>query len=218
MEADFELSTLLERLVSGAIPVTVELGTVESVEESEAFGRLLNVTVRPSGRTLQARPVVYGAGENRGAWWPIAADDEVLVLLPQGDNNRAVALLGLPSKAAPPPDGWDNTRPVIAHPDGMDVRGGDSSLVMEDGEAVLTGGSSTITSDNGGHDIKGSLTEVHNGGVTYKLVRADLLTDLLTFVIGVQAGFTVFGYTVPGASDLISNLPTGYRTSKLKAE
>jgi phage baseplate assembly protein gpV len=108
----------------------VALGQVTAVEAHDAWGYLLTVTLQPSGAECQARPVHAGAGDARGDFWPVDVDDEVLVLFPDGDPNRAVALVGVTSAAAGIPSSWDNAQPQFVHPSGKEFRTSESASVQ----------------------------------------------------------------------------------------
>jgi hypothetical protein len=100
----------------------VHLGTVDVVEAHDAWGYSALVTLQPDGRQVEARLAVGGAGSLRGAFWPVAVGDVVLVLLPGGDPSQAVAIAGLTSREASPPASWDNAQPQVVHPSGLHVR------------------------------------------------------------------------------------------------
>lgn len=113
--------------------VWVEIATVDTVEEHDAWGFLLNLEIQPSGQPVQARPMYAGTGAATGDLWPVEAGDEVLVLLPSGEPNRAVALCGLTSSQALPPSDWDNVQPMHTHAQGKEFRTAEGASV----EAVL---------------------------------------------------------------------------------
>lgn len=94
------------------------IGQVSAVEAHTAWGYLATVTLQPSGAEVQARILAWGARATGGAFWPVEEGDEVLVLFPDGDANRAVCIPGLTSSAAAPPTSWGNGAPLIVHPDG----------------------------------------------------------------------------------------------------
>ena len=96
----------------------VAAGQVTDLQAHPSWGYLLDVTLRPSGRQLQARLLGWGAS----GWAPVVVDDEVLVLLPDGDPNRAVAVAGLPSDASPIPSSYDRSRVEIVHAGGLRTR------------------------------------------------------------------------------------------------
>ena len=118
------LAENLRRLVNVTGP-PVEVGVVTVVEESEHYGYLFTVVLEPSGRTVQARPLwANGGPTGEGVFWPVAVDDEVVVLAPGGDWNRAVALAGPTSGPSLPPTGWENDALLLACGEGVQVRGG----------------------------------------------------------------------------------------------
>jgi hypothetical protein len=118
------LAENLRRLVNVTGP-PVEVGVVTVVEESEHYGYLLTVVLEPSGRTVQARPLwANGGPTGEGVFWPVAVGDEVVVLAPGGDWNRAVALAGPTSGPSLPPTGWENDALLLACGEGVQVRGG----------------------------------------------------------------------------------------------
>jgi phage baseplate assembly protein gpV len=109
----------------------VHVGTVDSVEEHAAFGFLVNCTIRPDGRECQARLLNPGGGARRGSFAPVEEGDEVLLLLPEGDPNKAVAIGGLSSRANPIPSGADNGHLEIVEPGGVKVRTSEAATVQK---------------------------------------------------------------------------------------
>ncbi len=115
-------SDLMLRRLQASTPYVLT-GTISGIEEHADFGYLLTVDLRPGdGRTVQARLCALGSGDGSGIFWPVVVGDEVLVLLPDGDPNRAVAIPGLPSSAAAPPSSWGNDHVEVVHANGMKVR------------------------------------------------------------------------------------------------
>lgn len=104
----------------------VEVGVVTAVSASDAFGYLLTVRLEPSQRVVQVRPLwANGGATGDGVFWPIAVEDEVVVLAPGGDWNRAVALAGPTSGPNLPPASWENEALVLSCSDGgVEVLGG----------------------------------------------------------------------------------------------
>lgn len=100
------------------IPVYMGVGQVTAVESHPQWGYLVTLEMRPGGLAVQARMATPGAGSARGDYWPIAVDDEVVVLFPDGDPNRAIVAGFLPSSAAAPPTSWGNSAPLLVHPSG----------------------------------------------------------------------------------------------------
>ncbi len=119
------LAESLRRLVNTQGP-PVEVGVVTAVDPSEHFGYLLTVRLEPSQRVAQARHLwANGGATGDGVFWPVAVGDEVVVLAPGGDWNRAVALAGPTSGPNLPPTSWENDALVLACSDGgVEVLGG----------------------------------------------------------------------------------------------
>lgn len=152
----------------------VALGTVTAATAHASLGYVLDVTLQPSGREVQAQLA--------GRRLLLAAEvgDAVLVLFPDGDPNRAIALPAeIVSSAAPLPSSWTNGGPQVVDPDGLEVRTAEAATVQP-------------------------------------LVTADFLTDLLAWATVVQSGLSALGVTPP--TDLLTSLPTAYRTAALKSE
>lgn len=116
MSVDRGVLRALSELVD--IPVFVAIGQVTAVETHPQWGYLVTLELRPSGQPVQARIATPGAGSARGDHWPVAVDDEVVVVMPDGDPNRAVVLGFLPSSSAAPPTNWGNAAPLLVHPSG----------------------------------------------------------------------------------------------------
>ncbi len=123
----------------------VAIGIVTGVSEVDGVGYLFDVALQPSGRECQARLAAMGAGAGAGMLWPIAVDDEVLVLFPDADPNRAVLLPGLSSSAAELPSDWSNdTVRVEAVGRDVEVRAGSGGSRAE--VKIEASGAVTITS------------------------------------------------------------------------
>lgn len=120
----------LEQLLRGA-PCMVELGKVLTVpapglhDPSGQAARMVQVQLVPSGRLAEARVANLGQGLARGVFAPPAPGDEVLVLLPGGDPNRAVVLGGLGNGASPNPVANDGLKVLLMHPGGVELRSAD---------------------------------------------------------------------------------------------
>ena len=108
----------------------VLIGQVTAVDEHADFGYLLTLELVDDGRTIQARPM-WGLGgkAGEGIYSRIEVDDEALVLLPGGDPNRAVAIVGPSSSEAKPPTGWANDKAEIVDRGGLEVRTAQAALV-----------------------------------------------------------------------------------------
>lgn len=96
----------------------VSLGQIAAIESHPEWGELVTVTLQPAGVQVQARLVRLGTRAAGGAFWPVAVDDECIVLFPDGDYQHAVAIMGLNSSAAAVPSSWDNSAPLVVHPSG----------------------------------------------------------------------------------------------------
>ena len=104
----------------------VALGVVTEAEAHSSLGYLLTITLQPSGRQVQARLA--------GRRFLLAAevDDEVLVMFPDGDQNRGVAFPAeLVSSAAPLPSSWSNGGPQIVDADGLQIRTSESASIQK---------------------------------------------------------------------------------------
>lgn len=112
-------------------PCTVELGQVLTPpapsphDKSGQAARVVQLQLVPSGRTVEARVANLGQGLGRGVFAPPAAGDEVLVLLPGGDPNRAVVLGGLGNATAPNPTSNLGLNILLLHPGGVELRSAD---------------------------------------------------------------------------------------------
>ena len=69
-------------------------------------GPLVTVTLQPSGITVVCRVASFVAGVGEGTWYPIQQKDEVLVLLPQGDEMAGPVIVGRLNQAL---DEWPST-------------------------------------------------------------------------------------------------------------
>ena len=64
----------------------------KAVEFSEDYGPIVNVTLQPSGVPVRARVAAFIAGNGEGEWFPFMEKDEVLVVLPEGNERNAVII------------------------------------------------------------------------------------------------------------------------------
>lgn len=113
----------LQRIAGPGAP-SVATGVVTKIETHESYGYLLTVRIQPGDENdlVQARLCASGSGAGQGIYWPVAVGDEVLLVFPDGDRMRAVAIPGLTSGAAKPPSGWNNDHVEVVQPNGMTVR------------------------------------------------------------------------------------------------
>lgn len=79
----------------------VSVGTVDpdtdgarSVTFDERLGPLVQVTLQPSGTSVQCRVMGSVAGKGEAEYYPFAAADEVIVALPQGEEASGGVILG----------------------------------------------------------------------------------------------------------------------------
>lgn len=84
-----------------------------------ATARMVQLQLVPSGRLVEARVANVGQGTGKGIFAPILAGDEVIVLFPAGDPNRAVVLGGLGNGKSPNPVGNDQLSMLVQHPGGV---------------------------------------------------------------------------------------------------
>lgn len=114
----------LEQLIPDSRP-SVELGVAQAPPTPSArpsaaqAARHCLVQLVPDGRLVEARVANIGQGFGKGIFAPIQAGDEVLVLLPGGDPNRAIVLGGLGNAKAPNPIGNTGLSMLLQHPAGV---------------------------------------------------------------------------------------------------
>ena len=79
----------------------VSFGTVDpdtdgarSVEFTKEYGPLVNVTLCPSAVPVRCRVAGAHAGNGEGEWHPFVAGDEVLVVIPEGDEMAGCTIVG----------------------------------------------------------------------------------------------------------------------------
>lgn len=148
----------------------VAVGLVTAAETDADRGYLLTVEIQPSGREVLARLA--------GRRLLLAADvgDEVLVLFPDGDPNRAIALPAeLVSSAAALPSSWTNGGPQLVDSAGLEVRGaaGDTvqKVVTEDLLPKIAGLAGEVVA------IAGALSSL---GITVATTNATQLVAMLS--------------------------------------
>lgn len=99
-----------------------EVATVTALVPHPVWGLSVEATLQPQGIDIEARPVWLNGGlPGEGIFVPIAVGDEVIILLPGGDLNRALAFAGPVSGIAPSPPGWLGTDTAIVGATGTRV-------------------------------------------------------------------------------------------------
>lgn len=75
---------------------TVEPETPEapSVDFDRDYGPLVNVKLHPSALHVRCRVAMFGAGNGEAEYHPFVEGDEVLVLVPEGDERAGCAIVG----------------------------------------------------------------------------------------------------------------------------
>jgi hypothetical protein len=58
------------------------------------YGPMVDVTLQPSGITLPCRVAGAVAGEFEADWYPFVGGDEVIVLIPEGDERAGAVIIG----------------------------------------------------------------------------------------------------------------------------
>ena len=66
----------------------------EDGETPHPFGVVVDVTLHPSGAEVQCRVASQCAGNGEGEWYPFIAGDEVVVLIPEGNEQAACVIVG----------------------------------------------------------------------------------------------------------------------------
>ncbi len=74
--------------------VLAETPDAKSVVFGEAVGPLVMVKLHPSGIEVPCRVSSSCAGNGEGEWSPFVAGDEVMVLVPEGDERAGCAIVG----------------------------------------------------------------------------------------------------------------------------
>lgn|GEM_PF-5745058 len=142
------LETLLRELARNGRS-WVELAVVTKVEADTNVGVMLECQLVPSGEQLLARPMLRMGGQpGEGDFGRLEVDTEVLILLPGGDRNRAVAIASAVSGASKPPAGWLGDSRQIVDRDGLDVRTAEGTTTVPTVTASLLG------------DLESSLSEM----------------------------------------------------------
>src|ERR1019366_1740218 len=132
---------------------------------------LVNVTLQPGGLEVSARVLASGSGAQIGEWHPFVAGDEVLVLIPSGNESMGCVIVGRLSNS------------LDVHP--TSVAGNDTTqnnlafkrfvepYVMESGTAILFRISTTgsfIALDPTGN------ATIQNGGGHYLAIHDDFIS------------------------------------------
>jgi hypothetical protein len=66
----------------------------KSVTFTKAYGPLVSVTLQPSGVPCVCRVAHEVAGNGEGEWFPFIAGDEVIVVIPEGDETAGCVIVG----------------------------------------------------------------------------------------------------------------------------
>lgn len=90
--------------------------------------RTVTVQLVHGTRTVEARVANVGQGAGRGIFAPILPGDELLVLFPGGEPNRAVVLGGLGSAKSPNPTENLGLAMLLLHPGGVLLSSVDGGL------------------------------------------------------------------------------------------
>ncbi len=64
---------------------------VFDTDDGQAY---VEVTLHPSGLRVRARIASQGAGNGEGEWYPLVANDEVIVAIPNGDEREGCVIIG----------------------------------------------------------------------------------------------------------------------------
>lgn len=105
-------------------PVQVALGLVVAPAPNAlapTAAHLVSILLQPGNHPAEARAAVLGAGAGKGVFVRYMPGEEVLVLLANGDPNRAV-ILGSLHNLANPAIGWLAARMLIQDPLGVELR------------------------------------------------------------------------------------------------
>ena len=85
-------------------------GVVFDREDDDTFGVILRV--RAGEREYDCRPCFVGAVGLQGRYDPVPDGAQVLVVLPSGSAQSALAIVGIPSEASPVPSDYDGAKTV----------------------------------------------------------------------------------------------------------
>lgn len=85
-------------------------GVVFDREDDDTFGVILRV--RAGEREYDCRPCFVGAVGLHGRYDPVPDGAQVLVVLPSGSAQSALAIVGIPSEASPVPADYDGAKTV----------------------------------------------------------------------------------------------------------
>lgn len=171
--SEARIAQTLRELV-GPGPVYLDDGTVDAIEDDDDHGHLLTVTLQPSGRQIVAIPTYPAWAGEGGILVPFEEGQAVLVVMPDGDPNRAYALpAGIPSQGAALPDGWVADRVWIQHSGGTEVRQAAGDTV----EPVLLGTLEARLAAVLG-ELKNGLATAAGGSVPLTPTLDTLVTDL----------------------------------------
>lgn len=119
----------LQEIISSLERCWVGIGTVSTTPAPNAIvdaagvgARMVRGVLRPSGVPFEARLVNPGQGAGKGIFVPVAAGDEVTVVFPDANPNRAICWGGLGSAAAPNPTANTGDKILLMHPGGVELR------------------------------------------------------------------------------------------------
>jgi hypothetical protein len=78
----------------------------KSVQFTDEYGPLVSCTLHPSGIPVVCRVAHEVAGNGEGEWTPFVAGDEVIVLIPEGDESAGCVIVGRLNQEI---DAWPKT-------------------------------------------------------------------------------------------------------------
>lgn len=115
---NIDLRGSLAALAGGA--AWVEIGAITAIDDDDDTGH--RITVEVGAQPLSCRPFYLGANAGAGDFARFVVGSEALVLLPGGDPNAAVAIVGGANREAKPPDDFAHDRRIIVDPGGTSIR------------------------------------------------------------------------------------------------
>lgn len=95
----------------------------------ETVARYAEVQLVPDDIVIRARVGVLGQGLGRGLFVPLQQGDQVLVHMPNSDEQAAVITMSFGSLQAPHPSSADGEKIVALHPGGVELRNADAATV-----------------------------------------------------------------------------------------
>lgn len=175
MEENFSFSELVRRVSN-----LIRIGVVEKIADDKVRVRI--------DKVLSPWLCIFSNASSTKTWIPIEIGEQVAVLSPFGNLDQGVVLRSIyynnfPSEKNKEDVVFATTKEVVASgknlkvdfKDGIEMRSGDTLIVVKDGSILLKSGDAMINLSSGGMSL-----EVGNSAITISASNIDLTASNLS--------------------------------------